>query len=337
MDKTAKTDGLNFTKEQQQGGVKKSRKSPKLRSFAFGRHQTFHLRTGWLKKGYKAVKKNPLIFSEDEATSELGVGKNMVESIKYWSVAMGILEARRDKSDKKTHHSATKFARRLFQADPYLEDPASNWLLHYKLVTAQEEAPLWYFAFNHLSLKEFNRSSCLNAINLHLRKRPEIRIPSEKTLTSDFLTFIRTYCERVDGLENIREDVLDSPFAGLGLITHLPDRINFRFRIGPKNYLPSQVVAYAILQMLERRNAKVEDKRSVRITLDQLLWDPESPGMCFKLDGETLVGYVEDICSRSQLGKAEYSTSAGMKQLFIPNIESLSFESILTNYQEVAT
>ena len=52
---------------------------------AFGRHETFHLRFGWLTKGYRSWCETPKIFEEDDPTVTLGVGKNMVTSIRYWT------------------------------------------------------------------------------------------------------------------------------------------------------------------------------------------------------------------------------------------------------------
>ena len=60
----------------------------------------------------------------------LGVGKNMVKSIRHWSVATGVLADTRGGGD------ATDFGARLFSDegwDPYMEDPATVWLLHWQL------------------------------------------------------------------------------------------------------------------------------------------------------------------------------------------------------------
>ncbi|MGB3507947.1 MAG: DUF4007 family protein [Microcoleaceae cyanobacterium] len=50
----------------------------------FARHETFHQRFGWLKKGFDAAQNNPEVFLKEDATVHLGVGKNMVRSIRYW-------------------------------------------------------------------------------------------------------------------------------------------------------------------------------------------------------------------------------------------------------------
>ncbi|HRW22723.1 MAG TPA: DUF4007 family protein, partial [Bacteroidales bacterium] len=51
----------------------------------FSGHETFHCRTFWLKKGYDfLVSGNNTFKNEEAAVVELGVGKNMVASIRYW-------------------------------------------------------------------------------------------------------------------------------------------------------------------------------------------------------------------------------------------------------------
>src|SRR6266508_2474489 len=57
----------------------------------FARHETFHPRFGWLKKGFDAASRHPDVFLRDDATVLLGVGKNMVRAIRYWCLAFKIL------------------------------------------------------------------------------------------------------------------------------------------------------------------------------------------------------------------------------------------------------
>lgn len=59
---------------------------------AFGRHETFAVRYGWLSKGFQAMDENSKVFESDEATVRLGVGKNMVSAIKYWLRACRMID-----------------------------------------------------------------------------------------------------------------------------------------------------------------------------------------------------------------------------------------------------
>ena len=54
----------------------------------FSGHETFALRYGWLNKSYNSLdykEKN-----EENLVVDLGVGKNMVNSIKYWTEISGL-------------------------------------------------------------------------------------------------------------------------------------------------------------------------------------------------------------------------------------------------------
>ena len=46
----------------------------------FARHETFHPRYGWFRKAYTFVSKDAHIFLRDDATVQIGVGKNMVRA-----------------------------------------------------------------------------------------------------------------------------------------------------------------------------------------------------------------------------------------------------------------
>ncbi|TRW96452.1 DUF4007 family protein [Candidatus Methylobacter oryzae] len=51
---------------------------------SFGRHEAFALRYSWLTKGFQAFDNKAFFASPDKSTIELGVGKNMVNVIKYY-------------------------------------------------------------------------------------------------------------------------------------------------------------------------------------------------------------------------------------------------------------
>jgi hypothetical protein len=103
---------------------------------AFGRHETFALRFGWLTKGAQALMSGDPVFEADDATVLLGVGKNMVSSIRYWLQAARIIER------NESGWTLTKIGEYIFDDegyDPYLEDEATIWLLHFFLLQAWAE------------------------------------------------------------------------------------------------------------------------------------------------------------------------------------------------------
>ena len=95
----------------------------------FSGHDTFHCKEFWLKKGYDFVI-NKNIFN-DEASIELGVGRNMVNSIRFWLKAFNIIDL---KSEKITEIGDFIFSEES-GVDKYLENETTLWLLHYLLIT----------------------------------------------------------------------------------------------------------------------------------------------------------------------------------------------------------
>jgi hypothetical protein len=99
-----------------------------ITKYTFSGHDSFQCRLLWLKKGFDYVQEGKS-FNDEDAVVQLGVGKNMVSSIRFWLKAFNVI----DNKD-----IPTVFGKRLFDDetgyDPFLEDEASLWLLHYQLV-----------------------------------------------------------------------------------------------------------------------------------------------------------------------------------------------------------
>jgi Protein of unknown function (DUF4007) len=132
---------------------------------SFGRHVTFALRYAWLTKGFQAFNKNQAIFSSDESTIELGVGKNRVNAIKYWLRATTILK---DASDGLI---TTSLGNAIFSKggwDPYLEDEATISTIHWLLATNSELATAWHWFFNCFHKSEFTNeeASGINGVSV---------------------------------------------------------------------------------------------------------------------------------------------------------------------------
>ena len=76
-------------------------------------HETFALRYAWLPKCVEAVRTDPYMFAdENKAMVFLGVGKNMVRSIRFWGLATGIIT-----SENKSVYKITELGSLLFDKD----------------------------------------------------------------------------------------------------------------------------------------------------------------------------------------------------------------------------
>jgi len=249
---------------------------------SYARHETFHVRFGWLKKGFDRAAASPDVFLAEDATVRLGVGKNMVRSIRYWCRAFKLLADDRP----------TEFGRRLLGADgwdPYLEDPASLWLLHWRLLEPTCDAAAWYFAFNHLRSAEFTAETLTDELT-RFATQDGTRV-AESSLKKDATCILRMYATQVaGGRKRFSEDSLDCPFAELGLIDRVGDARHYRFRMGEKRSLPPEVVAAAVLEFAARRSSQAST-----VSIASLLYEPGSPGQVFKLTESALYAAIERV------------------------------------------
>src|SRR6266850_1700340 len=62
-------------------------------NYRFSGHETFAFRYPWLPKALAGLKTDPSLFKDEEkAIVELGVGKNMVRSMRFWIETTGVVQ-----------------------------------------------------------------------------------------------------------------------------------------------------------------------------------------------------------------------------------------------------
>ena len=263
----------------------------------FAGHQTFHPRFGWIKKAYEGAKGNPDVFNDPHATVDLGVGKNMVEAIRFWGLAFKVI-ARIPKPDRRRISIAevTLLGAVLLDDDggwdPYLEDPATLWVLHWLALSAVSALPLWWIVFNDFSGLEFAESDLLEfAVDEVAATRwPQ---PNPSSIQKDIDCLLRMYAPRESRGRQTIDDLLDSPFRELGIIVSAPgERDRYRFVLGQKPGLPPEVIAFACLDYLGRFDS---DARTS--TLTRLATDPGSPGRILKLAEADLLEAIEKVAA----------------------------------------
>jgi hypothetical protein len=64
------------------------------KTYRISGHETFPCRYTWLPKAVRGLRENSRLFSDEaRAMVDLGVGKNMVRSIRFWSQVAGMATA----------------------------------------------------------------------------------------------------------------------------------------------------------------------------------------------------------------------------------------------------
>ena len=275
-------------------GIGKVRLLPANPTFAG--HQTFPFRSSWLKKGIDTLEGSGFgtkdVFAADEALAMLGVGKNMVGSIRHWLVATRMAEESSGRNERRLKPTALGSA--LFGSasekrpgwDPFLEDPATLWVIHWQLVSHGSLAFTWAWTFNHFREYEFSRESLADSLLKAAAGRAP-RVPSRATVLRDAECLLRTYVRGDDSGDS--EETFDCPLAELRLIRPAFQR-HFAFAIGPKLDLPSAVVCYAMTSYWAARH-----RESAALSVHELAYGEGSPGLGFKLDIESVSGYLDRI------------------------------------------
>ena len=276
-------------------------------------HETFPLRYGWLKKAFDAVRStegggdNRSVFTGEDAIARFGVGKNMVASMRHWATAAGVIK----EVSAEQGIQSTYFGERLFDdddgIDPYMEDPATSWLVHWRLA-GRAEKTTWFWAFNHFPSLFFEREMLVRGIAKLAQDLAWVR-SSTATIKRDVACFVRTYVAQPMSRQASYEDSLESPLTELGVIKPTGRRDGFRFVRGPKPSLGTGVFCYAVTDFWSHSFSSANT-----LSFEALAHEPGSPGRVFLLDENSLVDLLGEM---GQLARGAYvwSETAGLKQL----------------------
>lgn len=299
----------------------------------FARHETFHPRYGWLRKAVEGASTDPELFTKQDATVMLGVGKNMVNAIRYWGQAFKLLEEARNPSRPRLPWLVpSEFGKALFHDegwDPYVEAPGTLWLLHWKLLTPRSMAPVWWLMFNAFQPMQFTDGTLHRFVFEAVSSMPGWNGIVESSIKKDVDCAIRMYTPRRAG--QAVDDLIDCPFRELGLMELVQgESRTFRFVIGPKLNLPDAIVAYAALDFMARNRSNAKT-----ITLARLAQDSGSPGRVFKL---TEVDVFESLTRfASTDNRLHVTEQAGVKQLLVDGNPKDISSAVLHNYFRTTT
>ena len=272
-----------------------------MQSFKFSGHETFTCKLFWPKKGVDFLLGGHS-FNEEDAVVQLGVGKNMVSSIRFWLKAFGLV----DEED-----NLIELARMIFEDDgydPYLEDIGTIWLLHYLLVT-QNYASVYNLVFNHF-LKERNEFTKNHLVGFlkRITGNRNFNSYSEKTFEPDVSVFLRSYLasSRASAKANIEEE-----FASLFIDLQLIERVvktddelaKEEFYLMSKKKRPSLPPLILLWAVVSKYGTEAN------ITLNELFSDNNSIGNVFLLSKDDIYEKMEIIAAKYP--QVTFSQTAG--------------------------
>lgn len=269
-----------------------------ITKYTFSGHDSFQCRQLWLKKGFDYVQEGRS-FSDEDAVIKLGVGKNMVSSIRYWLKAFNIIDY---------NDIPTEFGKRLFDNetgyDPFLEDDTSLWLLHYQLVK-NGFASIYSIIFNEFRREKlfFNKETFVNYVKRFSESNADLSL-NENTLAKDFDVFVNLY--KIDSENKNVEDSFSGILSEIELLK-IRDKQYF-IENNERDSLSVAVLLYVILDNPTYGNA---------ISLNSLEFDTNSPASIFALNRTGLVNKIGEIVNEYE--NVTFTDQAGIKELQIKN------------------
>jgi len=269
-----------------------------ITKYTFSGHDSFQCRQLWLKKGYDYVQEGKN-FNDEDAVVQLGVGKNMVSSIRFWLKAFNII----DNKD-----IPTEFGKRLFDDengyDPFLEDEGSLWLLHYQLVK-NSFASIYSIIFNEFRKEKlfFNKETFVNYVKRIGESNTDLKF-NENTVAKDFIVFANLY--KNDPESKDVEDSFSGILSEIELLrkTGKGKEEQFYIENTERDNLPEAVVLFTILDNSNYGNS---------ISLNSLEFDLNSPGSIFALNRSGLMNKISEIVS--EFKDITFTDQAGIKEL----------------------
>jgi hypothetical protein len=277
----------------------------------FSGHESFACRYAWLPKAYRALAHDPLVLADEEqAMVELGVGKNMVRSIRFWIVVMGIATTQRGRGYELTPFGQAILADQGY--DPFLEDVRTLWLLHWNVSThADDPVFAWRFLLNEWAQAELSASEVVTAFKRE-SQRLGLRL-SDVTLAQHFEVFLHTYVSKRHA-EVSSEDSLDGPLVELALLQYVGDRRTgnagrreavYAFRREPKPEISTAVFEYCLDDYWKQWHPA-----EATLTYRNVAVAPGSVGQVFKLPEDDIRTRLDTYVSPKRGALFQYQPSA---------------------------
>jgi hypothetical protein len=292
---------------------------------AFARHNTFHPRFGWLKKGFDEAVRDGRIFARPDAPVVLGVGKNMVRAIRYWLLATQLVK----EAPGGEGVAPTAFGESLLSDqgwDPYLEDLGSLWLLHWRLIGNADLATAWWLTFYQSTRHEFGVEELTSFFSEFLARRSLGARISEDSLRKDASCIVRMYGELPK--RALSEESIHCPFAELGLMRPTGRR-TYMFSVGAKPGLSNELIAAAAC---EYAAAAAPSAKTVAVA--SILHAPGGPGLAFRLGESALYAALEEATAAEPT--LALSDAGGLVQVSFADDPLLIADRLLSRHYERA-
>jgi len=279
-------------------------------------HESFPCRYAWLPKVVRLVRHSPQsLLNDEDAMVEMGLGKNMVKSARFWAQAANIITLSRNGV------FLTPFGDLILgkgTLDPFLEDIRTLWLIHWNLST-DVSTPLlaWDLLLSRWQEPEIIPSAAVR----FLYKEASVRDDklSLETLQRHVEVFLHSYIPTRGKKGKVQEDSLDCPLVELALLQKTAERESaldngehesvYIFRREEKPEISSELFTYCLADYWLKHH-----KTEHTLVFHDVAHGHGSPGQVFKLPEADVRTRLETINATS-CDYLVYTESAHLHQI----------------------
>ena len=281
-----------------------------MAKYCFSGHESFACKSLWLKKGYDFIVQNR-DFNAPDAVIYLGVGKNMVSSIRYWLKVCNIY------GESGMNWLGDYLFNDQTGKDPYLEDLATLYLLHFNLVfSGQASIYKMFFCDFQRERARFTKEQFANHIKYKLAGEDLKNQFNENTVKKDIDVLIHNYALPRKPQSN--ED-FSSLFIDLDLLRITEDGKEYYFNTEGKRKVPKEIFLYSLVEL------KNKDKDNT-LPYDDIR---HYVGMPFCMNDSEIIEMLKTL-SDQYSDCITYSDESGIRQLWFT--KDISTEKILNDY-----
>ena len=278
---------------------------------AYGQHQSFYLRDRWLSKGIKHLMEDSRFFYNKESFEIIGLGKNMLQSLRFWLVATRTVEEKFNNEQKKLH-CVTPLGDIIYKFDRFIRFYETASILHYELTKDKEPATAWYWFFNIVRQESLSKEELLQLF-IEWVSREENREISTKSLRRDIECLVKLYTAGQSSFDP--EEVIQSPIYKIGLIEEKNGIVHKRN--GQIEKIGLTALMYSLLDYKDTK--EVETISVEEIVNEEGLW-----GRVFNMNRTTIVNALE-MLTNHRAYKISFTRTNNLDTVKLPSISAIDY------------
>jgi uncharacterized protein DUF4007 len=244
----------------------------------------------------------------------LGVGKNMVRAIRFWTDVAGVSVDGVEGGSVVSSFGSDLLSESGY--DPFLEDARTLWLIHWKIATSREPLFAWDYLLNSWHRPDFTRSEAVQCLEEEVARLGKKL--SRVTLENHFTTFLHTYVPTRSKKGEVLEDNLDCPLVELDLIVKVGERTVadsnrresiYAFRTEEKPEISAELFVYCLSDFW-----KAQHPNESTLMFRDVCVGRGSPGQIFKLPEHAIRHRLENLDNDAR-GCFSFQESAALQRV----------------------